>query len=75
MPAPRQKPKQMLVLEGGPTWITFQLLRSWLKALALRNLASERATRGASVSVGASGRARSVPTCLTCSSPNSCPSY
>jgi len=40
---------------------------SWLKASATENLASERATRGASVGVSASGRAsarraRSVPT-------------
>jgi len=62
------------------TLLVSQLLRGWLKAEASANLASERATRGASVSVGESGRAsarraRSVPTCTSCSSPNSCPSY
>jgi hypothetical protein len=50
-----------------------------VEGLAPLNLASERATRGASVSVSASGRAsarraRSVPTCKTCPSPNSCSS-
>jgi len=49
------------------TFLVFQLLRGWLKAVAPPNLESERATRGASVSVSASGRAgawrsRSVPT-------------
>jgi len=62
------------------TELVSQLLRGWLKASAFQNLATERATRGASVSVSASGRAsarraRSVPTWHTCSSPNSCPSY
>jgi len=36
------------------TKAVFQLLRAWLKAVASRNLASERATRGASVSVSVS---------------------
>jgi len=62
------------------TLLVSQLLRGWLKAAALPNLASERATRGASVGVSAAGRAgarraRSVPTCTACPSPNSCPSY
>ena len=61
---------QKLMQELAPlTLFTFQPLRSWLKAVASWNLTSERATRGASVSVSASGRAsarraRSVPTLL-----------
>ena len=63
------------------TELVSQLFRGWLKAAAPLNLASERATRGASVGVSASGGragarwAGSVPTSDTCSSPNSCPSY
>jgi len=62
------------------TLLVSQLFRAWLKFLASLNLATERATRGVSVGVSASGRARarrarSVPTCNTWSSPNSCSSY
>ena len=39
------------------TELVSQLFRGWLKLLAFSNLASERATRGASVGVSASGRA------------------
>jgi hypothetical protein len=68
------------ILDMVVTELVSQLSRGWLKILAFQNLASERATRGASVSVGESGRAiarraRSVPTWKTCSSPNSCSSY
>jgi len=53
------------------TELVSQLLRGRLKAETPRNLASERATRGASVSVRASGRAsarraRSTPTVQPC---------
>jgi len=60
------------------TELVSQLSRAWLKASAVQNLASERVTRGASVSAsGRAGarRARSVPTSMPCSSPNSYPSY
>ena len=61
------------------TELVSHALMSLLKA-EFWNLESERATRGASVGVSASGRAsarraRSVPTSQSCPSPNSCPSY
>ena len=60
------------------TELVSHLSRGWLKLWAPKNLASERATRGASVGVSVSGRAHGergqVPTLDPCSSPNSCPS-